>query len=175
MTDTAFFVPPAKTDLLAHAYRSQEGGLVVSDDPATGKWSRPPAFEQGDAGLVSTVDDYLAFARLLLHRGQSLLTPASVEAMTTNHLTAPQGAGGELILGGRGWSYRMSVVTDTIPGQPAPGSFGWRGGSGSSWIRDPSRDLTMILLTQRRSRNNASAFARDRQSAAPGPTSASPG
>ena len=48
---------------------------------------------------AATVDDYLAFARMLLadgrHRGQSLLTPASVEAMTTNHLTAPQRTGGE--------------------------------------------------------------------------------
>jgi CubicO group peptidase (beta-lactamase class C family) len=103
--------------------------------------------------LVSTVDDYLAFARMLLaggrHRGQSLLTPASVEAMTTNHLTAPQRAGGEMILGrGRGRGYGMSVVTDTIPGQPAAGSFGWIRGFGSSRISDPSRDLTMILLTQ---------------------------
>jgi hypothetical protein len=54
------------------------------------------------------------------HRGQSLLAPASVEAMTTNHLTVPQGAGGEMILG-RGWGYGMSVFTDTIPGQPAVG------------------------------------------------------
>jgi CubicO group peptidase (beta-lactamase class C family) len=153
MTDTAFFVPPAKIDRLVHAYRSQNGGLVVSDEPATGKWSRPPTFEQGDAGLVSTVDDYLAFARMLLadgrHRGQALLTPASLKAMKTNHLTASQRAGGEMILGrGRGWGYGMSVVTDAIPGQPASGSFGWIGGYGSSWISDPSKDLTMILLTQ---------------------------
>jgi CubicO group peptidase (beta-lactamase class C family) len=153
MKDTAFLVPASKIDRLAHAYRSQDSTLVVSDEPATGKWSRPPAFEQGDAGLVSTADDYLAFARMLLadgrHRGQSLLTPASVEAMTTNHLTAPQRAAGEMILGrGRGWGYGMSVFTDSIPGQPAAGSFGWIGGFGSSWISDPSRDLTMILLTQ---------------------------
>jgi CubicO group peptidase (beta-lactamase class C family) len=154
MKDTAFFVPTSKSDRLAHAYRPQNGALVVSDEPATGKWSRPPAFEQGDAGLVSTVDDYLAFARVLLadgrYRGQTLLTPASVKAMKTNHLTASQRAGAEEILGrGRGWGYGMSVVTDTIPGQPTAGSFGWIGGFGSSWISDPSKDLTMILLTQR--------------------------
>ena len=153
MKDTAFFVPASKIDRLVHAYRARDGRLVVSDEPATGKWSRPPKFEQGDAGLVSTVDDYLAFARMLLadggHRGQTLLTPASVQAMKTNHLTAPQRASGEEILGrGRGWGYGMSVVVETVPGQPAAGSFGWVGGFGSSWISDPSRDLTMILLTQ---------------------------
>jgi CubicO group peptidase (beta-lactamase class C family) len=77
------------------------------------------------------------------------LTPASVKAMTTNHLTGPQRASGDMILGrGRGWGYGMAVVTDTVPGQPAPGSFGWIGGFGTSWISDPSKDLTMILLTQ---------------------------
>ena len=154
MKDTAFFVPPSRIDRLVHAYRPQNGTLVVVDEPATGKWSRPPAFEQGDAGLVSTGDDYLAFARMLLgggrYRGQTLLTPASVKAMTSNHLTASQRAGVEQILGrGRGWGYGMSVVTDTIPDQPPAGSFGWIGGFGSSWISDPSKDLTMILLTQR--------------------------
>jgi CubicO group peptidase (beta-lactamase class C family) len=152
MKDTAFFVPPSRIDRLAHAYRSRDGKLVVSDEPASGKWRRPPAFERGDARLVSTVDDYLAFARMLLadgrHRLQRLLTPASVGAMTTNHLTAPRRAGGEMILGGRGWGFGMSVSTDCMPGQPAAGSFGWNGGSGSSWISDPSRDLTMILFTQ---------------------------
>jgi CubicO group peptidase (beta-lactamase class C family) len=153
MKDTAFFVPSDKISRLAHAYRSQNGGLVVSDEPAIGKWSRPPTFEHGAAGLVSTVDDYLAFARMLLadgrHRGQALLTPASVKAMKTNHLTGSQRAGGEMILGrGRGWGYGMSVVTDAIPSQPAPGSFGWIGGYGTSWISDSSKDLTMILLTQ---------------------------
>jgi CubicO group peptidase (beta-lactamase class C family) len=153
MKDTAYFVPPAKIERLAHAYRSEGDRLVLFDEPATGKWSRPPTFEHGAAGLVSTVDDYLAFARMLLadgrHRGQPLLTPASAKAMKTNHLTASQRAGGEMILGrGRGWGYGMAVVTEALPDRPAAGSFGWIGGYGSSWISDPSRDLTMILLTQ---------------------------
>jgi CubicO group peptidase (beta-lactamase class C family) len=153
MKDTAFFVPPATIDRLVTAYRSQGDGVAVSDEPATGKWSRPPKFEQGDAGLVSTVDDYLAFARMLLadgrHRGRSLLAPASVKAMKANHLTAPQRSAGEMILGrGRGWGYGMSVVTEAIPDQPPPGSIGWNGGYGSSWISDPAADLTAILLTQ---------------------------
>jgi CubicO group peptidase (beta-lactamase class C family) len=153
MKDTAFFVPPNKIDRLVPAYRSHDGGLIVSDEPASGKWSRPPPFEQGDAGLVSTIDDYLAFAHMLLangkHRDKALLKPASVEAMTTNQLTRQQQAGGAMILGpGRGWGYGMSVVANSVRDQPPPGSFGWNGGYGSSWISDPANDLTMILLTQ---------------------------
>lgn len=70
---------------LAHAYRSEGDRLVLFDEAATGKWSRPPTCEHGAAGLVSTVDDYLAFARMLLadgrHRGQPLLTPARCDAV----------------------------------------------------------------------------------------------
>lgn len=66
MKDTGFYVPRDKISRLVTAYRPKDGKLEVSDDPATGGWSRPPPFEQGDAGLVSTADDYLAFARMSL-------------------------------------------------------------------------------------------------------------
>ena len=66
-----------------------------------------------------------------------------------SHAPTPR-AGAEAILGrGRGWGHGMSVVTDTIPAHPPAGSSGWIGGFGSSWVSDPSKDLTMILLTQR--------------------------
>ena len=39
-----------------------------------GQWSRPPVFHDGAAGLVSTVDDLLAFARMLLRGGDPVLT-----------------------------------------------------------------------------------------------------
>jgi CubicO group peptidase (beta-lactamase class C family) len=125
MKDTAFFAPPAKIDRFVTAYRSQGNEVIVSDEPGTGKWSRRPKFEQGDAGLVSTVDDYLAFARMLLanglHNDKVLLTPASVKAMTTNHLSAQQRSGGKMILGpDRGWGYGMSVVTKAVPASLRP-------------------------------------------------------
>ena len=56
MRDTAFWTP--QTDRLATAYRPTPEGLIVWDEPA-GTWSRPPAFSDGAAGLVSTVDDLL--------------------------------------------------------------------------------------------------------------------
>ncbi|HSR98261.1 MAG TPA: serine hydrolase domain-containing protein, partial [Kofleriaceae bacterium] len=101
MVDTGFFVPAGKTDRFATAYRFTDNKPVVSDSPINGKWNQPPRFEQGDAGLVSTADDYFAFARMLLdggrHRGKALLSPSSVKAMTTDHLTPEQRKGGEQI------------------------------------------------------------------------------
>ena len=120
-------------------------GLTVFDPP-DGQWSRPPAFADGAAGLVSTVDDLLAFARMLLRRGEPVLTAEAVAEMTRDHLTAEQKAlAGPAFLGGRGWGLCQSVVIDG----PRTGAFGWDGGLGSSWLVDPNRDLTVIVLTQR--------------------------
>jgi CubicO group peptidase (beta-lactamase class C family) len=63
MTSTGFWT--SQPDRLGTAYRPVPGGLEVHDPPA-GAWSRPPAFEDGGAGLLSTADDMHAFARMLL-------------------------------------------------------------------------------------------------------------
>lgn len=153
MVDTAYFTPSAKTDRFATAYQFKDHTPTVSDPSIGGKWNQPPKFEQGDAGLVSTADDYLAFVRMLLnsgrHSGKTLLSAASVKAMTTDHLTAEQRKGGEAILSRqRGWGYGLSVFAESAPEMPARGAFGWNGGFGSSWISDPANGLTAILLTQ---------------------------
>jgi CubicO group peptidase (beta-lactamase class C family) len=116
---------------------------VVWDEP-TGRWSHPPAFADGAGGLLSTADDLLAFARMLRDGGGPVLTGDAVREMTTDQLTPAQKAHGGL---GRGfwdhksWSFGQAVYED--------GSYGWNGGFGSSWLVDPARDLTVIVLTQR--------------------------
>ena len=141
MRDTAFWT--AKTDRLATAYRSGPDGLEAWDPP-DGKYSRPPAFEDGAGGLVSTADDMLAFARMFLRGGDPVLSADSVRAMTTDQLTPEQKARGGLgpdFFTGQSWSFCQAVHDD--------GSFGWNGGFGSTWDVDPGRDLTVIVLTQR--------------------------
>jgi len=141
MRDTAFWTP--NRDRLASAYRPTPDGLVVWDEP-DGAWSRPPAFEDGAARLVSTVDDLHAFARMFLGRGPRVLSDESLEAMTSDQLTEAQKARGGLGPGffdGRSWSFCQAVYEG--------GAFGWNGGYGSSWLVDPRHDLIMIVLTQR--------------------------
>lgn len=154
MVDTGFWAPPAKQHRLVPAYSGSDANLVCYDEPASSDWGRPPIFEAGDAGLVSTVDDFLAFARMLLsggrHDGRTILSEASVATMTTDHLTAAQRKGGAMILGeGHGWGYGLSVVADAGARYPRTGAIGWSGGLGTSWFSDPAEDLTAILLTQR--------------------------
>jgi CubicO group peptidase (beta-lactamase class C family) len=141
MAQTAFWTTePAR---LAAAYRAAPGGLEIWDPP-DGDYSCAPAFEDGAGGLVSTVDDLLAFARLFLRRGDPVLSPESVTAMTTDQLTPQQKARGGLgadFFSGMSWSFCQAVQDD--------GVFGWDGGFGSTWMVDPARELVVIILTQR--------------------------
>ena len=141
MRDTGFWAPDTRR--LATSYQPTTDGLVVWDEPG-GKWSRPPAFADGAAGLVSTADDLLAFARMLLRGGAPVLPPGAVRAMTTDQLTPAQKAHGGLLPGffrGRSWGFCQAVYDS--------GAFGWDGGLGTSWLVDPAQDLILIVLTQR--------------------------
>ncbi len=141
MKDTGFWT--SQPERLATAYRPTPAGLEVFDPP-DGTWSRPPAFADGSAGLLSTADDLYAFAAMLLRGGGPVLSPESVRAMTTDQLTAAQKAGGGLgpeFFRHQSWSFCQAVHDN--------GAFGWDGGLGSSWLVDPGRDLVVIVLTQR--------------------------
>jgi CubicO group peptidase (beta-lactamase class C family) len=172
MRDTGFWT--SQTDRLATAYRSgpdgpvdgsragdlvdrsgpgglieqpRPGGLVAWDQPG-GAWSAPRPFSDGASGLVSTADDLLAFSRMLLRGGSPLLRRGAVAEMTRDQLTPGQkskGGPSEGFFDRAGWGFCVSVVT----AGPDLGAFGWAGGFGTTWVADPARDLTVIVLTQR--------------------------
>ena len=93
MKDTGFSVPADRIDRLVTGYWTDPatGALHLADEPAGGQWSAPPAFPSGGGGLVSTIDDYLAFAQMLLaggqHGGERVISRPAVELMTSDHLT----------------------------------------------------------------------------------------
>jgi CubicO group peptidase (beta-lactamase class C family) len=156
MKDTAFSVPEAKRNRFATSYIRDHATqkLNVFDDPVTGKFSSPPVFENGSAGLVSTSDDFNAFAQMMLNGGrlgnERILSRPSVELMTTDQLTPEQKLGSEIFFGdNRGWGMGLSVFTRRDNLCHVPGRFGWDGGYGTSWYSDPKENLTGILLTQR--------------------------
>jgi CubicO group peptidase (beta-lactamase class C family) len=147
--------PSPNATRLAAAYKdAPDGGLEVSDPPA-GQSSKPPAFGDGGGGLVSTVDDLWAFARMLLRGGDPVLTPDAVAAMTSNQLTPAQrrypGPGdwwpgpSARFRQRRTWGFCLSVITE---GRFA-GAYGWDGGFGTTWLVDPAAGLVVVVLTQR--------------------------
>jgi CubicO group peptidase (beta-lactamase class C family) len=156
MRDTAFHVPPEKLDRFVTAYWTNPfTGATEVFDAIEGQWSHPPAFASGAGGLVSTIDDYLAFARMLLDNGRAggerLLSRPAVEVMTTDQLTDAQKAHGSFVEGffdTNGWGFGVSIVTHRADIAYAPGSYGWNGGFGSIWTNDPREEMITILLTQ---------------------------
>lgn len=152
MVDTGFEVPAAELDRFTSYYRPDpDGGLELVDAPA-GQWSSAPAFPSGAGGLVSTIDDWLTFARMLLADGtvdgRRLLSSESVRQMTTDQLTRTQRESGALFLEGQGWGFGGSADVDVIDPWNVPGRFGWVGGTGTSAHLTPSTGAVAILLSQ---------------------------
>ena len=155
MGDTDFWTPPGKRDRLATLYSFNEGRGVLAPVP-TPERSEPPAYEAGGGGLISTADDYLKFARLLLGDGEvdgvRLLKSETVRDMRVNRLTAAQREVPFLGLpmwAGMGFGLGLSVVDDpskNLLGVGSLGSFGWPGAYGTWWQADPAKDLILIYL-----------------------------
>lgn len=159
MVDTGFFVSPAQRERAATMYRLDENA-ELRDDAMGPIPVKEPRFCQGGASLVSTADDYLRFARMLLGGGTvdgvRVLAEDSVAAMRLDRLTDDQKR--HPFLGmpfwvGRGFGLNLSVVTDEAKsaqlfGPGGLGTFGWPGAYGTWWQADPANDLILIYLIQ---------------------------
>jgi CubicO group peptidase (beta-lactamase class C family) len=158
MNDTSFSVPASKLDRLASSYWTNfvTGEFDVFDGVDDSRWARPPVFESGAGGLVSTVDDLLTFGQMMLkggkHGSERILSRPSIEVMTTDHLTPEQKTASDFFpdfWNSHGWGFGVSIVTRRDDLAATPGRYGWDGGYGTSWYVDPKEELIGILMTQR--------------------------
>jgi CubicO group peptidase (beta-lactamase class C family) len=158
MTDTDFWAPPEKRDRMAKLYRMNPDTEQL-EDVSFPHVDAQPAFEAGGGGLISTADDYLKFARMLIGKGEvdgvRLLQTKTVEMMTASRLSDAQR---EIPFMGmpfwmsQGFGLGLSVVTDAEKhawmGAGSAGAFGWPGAFGTWWQADPAEDLVAIYLIQ---------------------------
>ena len=158
MKDTGFEVAESARGRLTSCYlRNFTSGEVEEiNGPTDPDWGHAPAFISGGAGLYSTLDDYLAFARMMLAGGTfpggRILSRPTVAAMITNQLTAEQirTAGmSPIAWPGRGWGLGMGVVLERLGPSLSAGSFGWDGAFGTQWWADPREEMTVLLMAQR--------------------------
>ena len=73
MKDTGFSVPAGKIDRLPTSYwtdSAERGARGLRRRPRAASGAGRPRSRPAAGGLVSTVDDYLAFGRMLLNRGR---------------------------------------------------------------------------------------------------------
>ena len=158
MVDTDFYVPPKKRDRAAVVYRLDDN-LAGLEPVAFPQYDTAPVFCGGGGGLISTADDYLKFARMLLNDGEldgvRLLKPETVQLMRANRLTDEQRAipfMGIPFWMGQGFGLGLSVITDPEKqawmGAGSEGAFGWPGAFGTWWQADPAEDMVILYLIQ---------------------------
>jgi len=163
MTDTAFFVPKEKRARFATVYSGGADGKLVVSGEATGPkadYVSMPGAPSGGGGLVSTAQDYARFAQMLLNHGEldgaRILSPASVDLMTSDHLpakllTGEFSIGKEVMRTGHGWGYDLAVFNDPAAADEAvgKGTFYWEGAAATWFWADPANDLVFVGMTQR--------------------------
>jgi CubicO group peptidase (beta-lactamase class C family) len=162
MRDTGFLVPREHRHRRAAAYgfddagklmKLTEWGVTVAERPEEMR------YESGGAGLWSTLDDYLKFARLFVQGGEvdgvRLLRPETLGLMANNRLTDSQRANSTLLGSkpfavGRGFGMGVSVVMETdasdMMRRGNPGTVSWPGAYGAWWQADPKAGSVLIFL-----------------------------
>jgi CubicO group peptidase (beta-lactamase class C family) len=158
MADTDFWCPPEKRGRMAKLYKmGDEPGTL--EDVSLPHVDSQPVYEAGGGGLISTVDDYLKFARMLLGNGEvdgvRLLKAQTVADMRANRLTDAQRQIPFMGLPfwlSQGFGLGLSMILDPQAhqwlGAGSKGAFGWPGAFGTWWQADPEEDLIAIYLTQ---------------------------
>jgi CubicO group peptidase (beta-lactamase class C family) len=152
MSDTHFYLPPAKRNRLAAVYSAKDGAaLARAPDEGTGQGAYvegPRQSFSGGAGLVSTARDYARFLQALLGGGEldgvRILGPKTVELMTSNHV-------GTLFNEGRaGFGLGFEVVEHVgrAGRHGSVGEFGWGGAYFTTFWADPQENLVAVFLAQ---------------------------
>lgn len=166
MEDTAFYVPEDRRQRLAEVYETvedEEGRrslkhFTESHLAVSNSMDHVPAFQSGGAGLVSTLDDYMKFARMLLgggsYGGKRILRPRTVEYLTGGQLMPRQQESFHRWVGLEGYSYGNLMRVCVNPGQATglarAGEYGWDGWLGVYFANFPKEKLTILMGTQKK-------------------------
>lgn len=162
MTETSFLLPPEKLPRLARYYQREENGelqLQPQGQPPV------PAFFNGGGGLFSTASDYARFTQMILRRGLShdgttVLSPGSIQAMSTNqigdldagriHTTMPTRSRNVDFHPGERDHFSLGFLVNPKPyksGRSA-GSLAWGGIRNTFYWIDPAGGIACILMAQ---------------------------
>lgn len=158
MADTGFHVPPDAAARLASVYGPHEDGLSKVIDARASPWLREPASPSGGGGLVSTLEDYHRFARMLASGGSPVLSRESLRLMLTNQLSAAQSRGLEAAAAfgfggsgaglGFGLGGAVLVSPQAADTEGRAGEFGWGGAASTTFWVEPQRGDAVVFMSQ---------------------------
>ncbi len=150
MHDTAFSVPKERIGRLSMLYSPcSDGALAAVDGGPDSDFAAPVERMSGGGGLVSTPEDYLSFARMLLNGGSldgvTLLQPTTVALMTQDHLeSGPDAAWGF------GLGFEVILDPEGLGDPGVAGTYGWSGAANTFFFIDPQSELIGLFFVQRR-------------------------
>jgi CubicO group peptidase (beta-lactamase class C family) len=163
MTSTRFTILPTDADraqLAAMYTRNEDGSFTRQADEEAYRFNGQPwPLKPGSFGLVSTIDDYMKFARMLANGGKlgraRILKPETVRLMATDAL--PKDVTDKSWLPGKGqvgfgidFAVRIAPPRDANEASGAVGEFFWDGAASTLFWVDPRNEITAVLFTQMR-------------------------
>lgn len=159
MKDTGWTQPESRFARLAAGYQKGADGKLARMPEAMIRLINfsPRKLTPGDFGLVSSSDDYMRFARMLLNKGSldgvKILNPSTVERMATDDLDPAITE--RLWLPGKGnggfgidFFVRTGQPKSAAENRGAVGEFFWDGAWSTLFWVDPANKLTAVFLVQ---------------------------
>lgn len=163
MSSTRFTILPTDPDrakLAAMYIRADDGTFTRQPDEEAFRFNsaRWP-YKPGSWGLVSTLDDYMKFARMLAGGGKlvraRILKPETVKLMATDAM--PKEVTDKSWLPSKGqvgfgidFAVRIAPPQDATEASGAMGEFFWDGAASTLFWVDPQNEITAVLFTQMR-------------------------
>lgn len=161
MADSGWKRAPADRARLARIYEGETGALAPwPEEQLTDANFMGHPMTMGGAGIVTTVDDYMKFARMLLGQGTlgeaRILKPSTLRLMATDQLDPRIPAQNRLWLpskgsGGFGFDFFVRTAAPQSAGENrgSVGEFFWDGFASTLFWVDPAQDMAVILATQK--------------------------
>ena len=160
MKESAWTQPDDRFVRLAAMYEKGSDGKLqrASEQEQRGlNFSSERKLTMGGAGIASTADDYMRFARMLLNNGSldgvRILKPSTVQLMATDQLD-PRATDRSWLVGkgngGFGFNFfvRTGQPKDANENRGAVGEYFWDGRASTLFWVDPDNKLTAVFLVQ---------------------------
>jgi CubicO group peptidase (beta-lactamase class C family) len=159
MKNTRYVLRPQDRPRLAAMYDWHEDGSMTreTDEVALEFNGRDWPLKPGSYGLVSSLDDYMRFARMLQNEGeldgQRILKPETVRLMATDAMPAGVTDKGFLPTKGQvgfgiDFAVRIRPPANAQEASGAVGEFFWDGAADTLFWVDPKNKITAVLFTQ---------------------------
>ena len=145
MKDTTFIPSDEQWGRLVDMHQQVDGENAVATLPEGCIFGNVPVTHYlGGAGLVSTLQDYANFAKMLLNGGQGengkVISKTSVKLLSSPQVSK------DVMPGNARWGLGVRVITKkSYPYLPV-GSFGWSGAYGSHFWIDPVNNVFAVYM-----------------------------